>query len=84
MLARISDDVIRLLAELQASTTVQSNLMVIAGEAFVGYSLDTPSTTSRCQAALAAAMDDDASDDAHVDGGVEVEALPLPPAHEFK
>jgi hypothetical protein len=38
------------------------------GEAFTGYSLDTPSTTARCQAALLAAMEEDEGDDAAAAG----------------
>jgi hypothetical protein len=64
--------VLRVLAEVQCGVlelpqSAASLMLMIAGEAFNGYSLDTPRTTARCQRALASAEGDE-------DDGEEVEA----------
>lgn len=54
----VHDDVLAALATLQAAPgSLPSQVVVLAGEAFNGYSLATPATMTRCTNALAAAVE---------------------------
>ncbi len=69
----------RVLAELQCTPAgLPTAVIVRAGEALNGFSLGTPSTTERCQAALAAAVDSMGEGDG---AGCDA-AAPLPTAYK--